>query len=232
MAMSGQYVLIFIMILLMQSCLVDAKRLSIAKQSSIGKFNGSMYTATTDSASSCAPHQHQLKYYNKLYSSSAANTFNGNIMYYALRAVEAHNNRTEPTVTAEDNATIANITDHSRFQPAGMELANKVICAKILQEIDVEASSISKTALCAWDYVCDYRANRFPNYLFKARCITTTCNGNCGPHNNRHNMCQSHGIHVTVLEMRDNCEEWVWGQEFLPLACTCTNDIMMKAESM
>ena len=214
----------------MQPCLVDAKRLRIAKQSSIGNLNGNMYTATTDSASSCAPHQHQLKYYNELYSSSAANNFNGNIMYYALRAVEAHNNRTEPTVTAEDNATIANITDHSRFTPAGMELTNKVICAKMLQEIDEVSSSISKTALCAWDYVCDYRADRFPNYLFKARCKTATCNGDCGPHN-RHNKCQSHGIHVTVLEMRDNCEEWVWGQELLQLACTCTNDVMMKAES-
>ena len=216
----------------MQPCLVDAKRFRIAKQSSIGNLNGNMYTATTDSASSCAPHQHQLKYYNELYSSSVANNFNGNIMYYALRAVEAHNNRTEPTVTAEDNATIANITDYSRFTPDGMELANKVICAKMLQEIDEVSSSISKTVLCAWDYVCDYRADRFPNYLFKARCKTATCNGNCGPYSNRHNMCQSHGVHMTVLEMTDNCEKWVWGQELLPLACTCTNDVMMKAESM
>ena len=232
MAKSGKCTLLFIMILLMQPCLLDAKVLRITKGSIIGNLNSNIYTATTDSESSCAPHRHQIKYYNGLYSSSVANNFNGNIMYHALRAVEAHNNRTESTVTAEDNATIANITDHSRFAPAGMELANKVICAKMLQEIDAEASMISKTALCAWDYVCDYREDRFPNYLFKARCKTTTCNGNCSPHNNRHNMCRSHGIHVTVLEMRDNCEEWVWGQELLPLACTCTNDIMMKAESM
>ena len=220
------------MILLMQSCLSDAKRFRIAKQSTMNNLNSSMYTATTDSASSCVPHQHQLKYYNELYSSSAANNFNGNIMYYALRAVEAHNNRTEPTVTAEDNATIANITDHSRFTPAGMELTNKVICAKMLQEIDEVSSSISKTALCAWDYVCDYKEDRFPSYLFKARCKSAKCSGNCGSHNNRHNMCQSHGIQVTVLEMRDNCKEWVWGQELLPIACTCTNDVMMKAKSM
>ena len=236
--MLGQYILLLIMILLMQPCsqLVDAKGLKIVRKSTISNLNSNMHSdmqaTTTDSASSCAPHQHQLKYYNKLYSSSVANNFNGNIMYYALRAGEAHNNRTESTVTAEDNATIANVTDHSRFAPAGMELANKVICAKILQEIDEVSSMISKTALCAWDYACDYRADRFPNYLFKARCKTAICNGNCSPHNNRHNLCQSHGIHVTVLEMRDNCEEWVWGQELLPLACTCTNDVMMKAESM
>ena len=39
-------------------------------------------------------------------------------MYYALRAVEIHNNSTESTVTAEDNATIDNITGYGRFAPA------------------------------------------------------------------------------------------------------------------
>ena len=230
--MSGQRILLATMIVLMHVCLLDARWLKIVRKSTASNLNGNMDTATTDSVLSCSPHQHQLKFYNKLYSSGAANNFNGNIFYYALRAVEAHNNMTESTVTAEDNATIANITDHSRFAPAGMELANKVICAKMLQEIDRVSSSILKTALCAWDYACDYKEDRFPNYLFKARCKTTTCNGNCSSDNNRHNMCQSHGIHVTVLEMRENCEEWVWGQELLPLACTCTNDVMMKAESM
>ena len=230
--MSRQHIVLVTMIALMQVYLLDARGLKIVRKSTESNLNGSMDTTTTTSASSCSPHQNQIKYYNKLYSSSAANNFNGNIFYYALRATEAHHNRTDSTVTAEDNAIIANITDHSRFSPAGMELANKVICAKMLQEIDVEASLISKTALCGWDYTCDYKEDRFPNYLFKARCKTATCRGNCGPHNNRHNMCQSHGIHVTVLEMRDNCEEWVWGQELLPLACTCTNDVMMKAESM
>ena len=215
----------------MQVCLLDARRMRIAKQSTVSNLNGNMHTTTTDSTSSCAPNQHQLKYYNGLYNNNAAGNFNGNILYYALKAVYTDNNRTKPVITAEDNATIANITDHSRFTPAGMDIANKIICAKMLQEIDAEASLISKTALCGWDYVCDYKADRFPNYLFKARCKTAKCNGNCGPHN-RHNMCQSHGVHVTVLEMRDNCGEWIWGQELLPLACTCTNDVMMKAESM
>ena len=207
MVKSRQYILLFLMIILMQPCLVDAK-VFIVRKYVVSNLNSNIHTATTDSASPCAPHQHQTKYYNGLYS-SVANNFNGNIMLYALRAVEAHNNRTEPTVIAEDNATIANITDHSRFTPAGMELANKVICAKLLQEIDEVSSMISKTALCAWDYVYDHRADRFPSFLFKARCKTATCNGNSGSHNNRHNICQSHGIHVTVLEMRDNCEEWV-----------------------
>ena len=151
--------LLFITILLIQPCLVDARALRIAEQSTIRNLNS---TTTNNSALPCAPHQHQIKYYNGLYSSSAANNFNGNIMCYALRAAEAHNNMTESTVTAEDNATIANITNHSRFAPAGMELANKVICAKMLQEIDEVLSMISKTALCAWDYACDYRADRCP----------------------------------------------------------------------
>ena len=229
MVASGQTKLLLIVIVLMQSaCLLDARAI---RQSTISNGKGNMQKATTDSSSSCSPNQHQIKYYNGLYSSSAANSFNGNILYYALKAVDTHNNRTASVITAEDNATIANITDLSRFAPAGMELANKVVCAKLLQEMDIEANLISKTALCGWEYICDYKADRFPSYLFKARCKTAKCNGNCGPHN-KHNMCQSHGIHVTVLEMRDNCAEWVWGQELLPLACTCTSDVIMKAESM
>ena len=220
MAMSKQNILLVIVIVSMQVCLLDARRLKIVRKSTVSNLNGNMDTATTDSASSCTPHQHQLKYYNKLYSSSVANNFNGNILYYALRAVEAHNNRTESTVTAEDNATIANITANRFLAPAGMELANKVVCAKLLQEIDEVSSMISKTALCSWEYDCDYRADRFPSYLFKARCKTGTCNGNCSPQN-RHNRCQSHGFYVNVLKKEGDCKNWVWGQELLPLACTC-----------
>ena len=172
---------------------------------------------------SCAPKDHQLKSYNSLY-----NTNNMNILYYVLKAVDTDKNRTDPTITAADNATITNITDTSRFIPAGMALTNKVVCAKLLQELDTESTLFSKTALCAWDYVCDYRADRYPHYLFKARCKTAKCNLRCGQ--DKHNMCQSHGIHVTVLEKRE-CSSWVWAQELLPLACTCTSESAMQAEN-
>ena len=34
------------------------------------------------------------------------------------------------------------------------------------------------------------------------------------------------GIHVTVLEMGENCEEWGFGvKKLLPIACTCTSDV-------
>ena len=125
------------------------------------------------------------------------------------------------TVTAENKAIVANISDHSRFSPAGMEAANKIVCAKVLQGIDVEVGLSASTALCDWDYVCDYRADRFPNYLFKARCKTLRCKGSCSQYNNKHNVCQSSGIHVAILEMRSNCEDWVWGQELIPLTCHC-----------
>ena len=54
------------------------------------------------------------------------------------------------------------------------------------------------------------------------------CSGNCSSEDNRHSMCQSHDIDMTVLQMR-KCGEWVWGQELLPIACTCTDDVLMKA---
>jgi len=66
------------------------------------------------------------------------------------------------TVTAENKAIVANISDHSRFSPAGMEAANKIVCAKVFQEIDVEVGLSASTALCHWDYICNYRADRFP----------------------------------------------------------------------
>lgn len=165
----------------------------------------------------CIPFQHQLKYYTCI-----ANSFNGNILFYALKALEIDRNMTKSEVTAEDIAIIANVTDPSRFIPsAGMELINKAVCAKVLQELDAELRLHSSTPLCGWDYVCDYRADRFPDYLFKARCKTARCHINsCSK---GHNMCLSYGIHVTVLEKRE-CKEWVWAQEFLPLNCYCATE--------
>ena len=238
---------IFILIVsMLQACLLDARRLRVAVQPAVvsSLHNNEFHTHTSDEMPTtgdngdptntippsnkpptCSPHEHQLKYYNGLYSS---NTFNGNILYYALKAVETHKNMTAPVATAEDNETIANITDQSRFIPAGMELVNKVVCAKLLQEMDAEASLFSSTALCAWDYVCDYEADRYPHYLFKARCKTSKCNVACS--HDKHHMCQSHGIHVTILEKRQ-CKEWVWGQDLLPLACTCTTEDIVQAEN-
>ena len=226
---------LLIVIVLLQTNLSEAKSLRVIRRQSraaaiVDAFGGSIN-------SSCAPEQYQLEYYNELYSTSAINSFSGNAFYYTLKAMEIHNNRSESAANsavitakdeAEDNAVIANITDHSRFAPAGMETANKVVCAQILHELDAEANAISSTAVCAWDYICDYKEDRFPHYLFKARCKTSMCSGNCSPENKRHNMCQSHGIHMTVLQMRGKCGEWVWGQELLPIACTCTRDVMMK----
>ena len=53
------------------------------------------------------------------------------MMYYGLRGVEAHNNRTKPTVTSEDNSTILII-----ILMIIADLHQLVICAKLLQDID------------------------------------------------------------------------------------------------
>ena len=224
----------YLVVALLQACLLDAKSLRGPRQSTLGSFGGNdadqqISEPTTSTDSSCLPSQDQLDFYSQLHSTTTVSALSGNTLYYAIRAMEAHNNRSMSTTnTAEDNAVIASINDHTRLTPAGMETANKVVCAQILYELDAEARVISNTAVCPWDYICDYKADRYPNYLFKARCKTSMCSGNCSPEDKRHNMCQSHGIHVTVLLMR-NCGEWVWGQELLPIACTCTNDVMMSA---
>ena len=252
MAMTSRKSLILIVIVLLQACLLNARQLRVAVIPAIASqlqsndpFASQLYTSPTtptnghpgntippsNAPPTCAPHKNQLKYYNGLYSTNSPNTFNGNILFYALKAVETHKNRSVSVVTAEENKTIANITDVSRFVPAGMDLVNKVVCAKILQEMDAEASLFSNTALCPWDYVCDYDASRYPHYLFKARCKTPKCNVTCSRETNQnHRLCQSHGIHVTILE-KSKCNVWVWGQELLPLACTCTSTEIMTAEN-
>ena len=233
--MSGK-LFFYLIVASLQAFLLDAKSLRGPRQStqSAASFGGNDLDQTTEPTtstdSSCLPSEDQLQLYGQLHSTTAINGLGVNTLYYAIRAMETHNHRTVSVSSpAEDNAVIASISDQSRFTPAGMETTNKVVCAQILQELDAEASVISNTAVCPWEYICDYRADRYPHYLLKARCKTSICSGNCSPEDNRHNMCQSHGIHVTVLQIRENCGEWVWGQELLPIACTCTNVIMMSA---
>ena len=223
------HLILILIIVAFSSCLAQSRARNFRR---IGKVSNRLVNTTYSTKEtihdldSCrSPKQLQLKYYNKLYKANARR-FTGNTVYYALKATKSQ------LFSAVNNDIVANITDYTRFTPAGMDLANKVVCAKILQEMDAETRLFSNTALCAWDYICDYKENRFPNYLFRARCKTAKCNGNCSEVNNHYNRCQSHGIHVTVLQMSGICGEWVWGQELLPIACTCTNDVMMKVESI
>ena len=232
--MLRQKILVIVVIALMQTSFLHAKSLGIAQKPAVvdekltsGNQPVTHSTKRTASASSstCSPTQDQLEQYGQLYNANAVSTFGGNLLYYALRAMQVHQSRlTGPATTAEeDNAVIASITDQNRFTPAGMETANRAICAKILQELDTEANLISKTALCAWDYYCDYRADRFPSYIFKARCRTKMYNGNCSQNNNGHGRCISHAKNMNVLEMRGSCGEWGLGYEVVQVACTCTS---------
>ena len=224
---SSENILLATVIMLMQAYLLQARSLRILDGL---QLTGNQSEALTNvkrrtADSSCSPvdiNPDQLEAILQLYSGTGSvSNFNGNTMIYALRAEQT---KSEPiTTTVEDNKVITNFDNLNRFIPAGMDLANKVVCARYLQELDAVANSISNTALCGWNYYCDYKANRFPNYLFKAKCRTPNCNGNCNKGNSSHNRCQSHGVHVTVLETGGNRQDWVWCQEFLPIACTCTS---------
>ena len=229
--MSMKTVLLIIVVVSVQACLLHAKSLRDARQSveaisSGGNDQQRINEGNVRSVdSSCSPDQDQLERYGQLLNTAAINDLSGNTLYYSLRATEAHNNRSVSVTTAEeDNAVISSISDQTRFAPSGMQTANKVICAKILQEMDEVASVISNTAACPWIYNCDYKADRFPNYLFKARCRTSRCSGDCSQENNIYSGCQSHGIYVTVLQMSGNCGEWLPSQFHLSVACTCGND--------
>ena len=223
------FLFLLVMVLFVQAFLVHSKSLRAVMDSSTAASNqpksNSSLTKRAAGGSSCSPSTSQQQYFNRLYSESRSiSSSNGNTMHYALRALQAERSRTASTIiTPQDNKLISSIKDQSRFIPAGMDSANKVVCAKILRELDGVANSISKTALCGWDYVCNFKADRFPNYLFKARCKTPKCNIKCNQGSSIHNGCQSHGIYVTVLFKKGSCTEWDWGQELLPIACTCAS---------
>ena len=226
---SGRKFSALIAIVLIQPCIIDANS-NYVEDESYEMTNRAARDSEVKVAL-CLPDQYQMDYYSELYTTNVVNSFSGNALHHALRAMEADKNRSEATTTAttaEEDKIITSNTDQTRFTPAGMDIANKVICANILKDMDAEASEISDTALCGWDYVCDYKPDRYPNYLFKARCKTARCKRSCSQEKNQHNICQSHGIHVNILQMRENCEEWVWGQELVPIACTCTIDVMQK----
>ena len=63
-----------------------------------------------------------------MYNINAVNSISGNTFYYILKAMEVHYNRTgsAKTVTVEDDAVI---TDQSMFTSAGIDIANKAVCA-------------------------------------------------------------------------------------------------------
>lgn len=216
---SGQEKLLLILVVSLQACLLLAKSIRVSEQPT-------RENVSTDSP--CSPDQHQQameQYYNELNTANVANSFNGNMLYYALRAMQAHENGTDPAmITEEDQALIENTRDHSRFRPAGMETANKVICARILQEMEKLVDAVSSTALCPWDYACDYKPDRFPHYLFSAQCLHSECSdANCIGQNSRRRQCIAHSIVVDVLKMEGNCGSWTWGEERITLACTCGN---------
>ena len=172
---------------------------------------------------SCQPNHQQLKYYSGLYNAHGVTTnFSGNILYYALKAMDMHNTSNSSSEEQPDPAI-----DHRRYSP-DMPKKSQVICSKMLVEMDSESRLFSKTSLCEWEYICEYKADRFPHYLFHARCTTEKCKGNCNGEHSHSYFCQAHGIYVAVMEKRSDCDDWVWGQDMLKVACTCTNKLLMR----
>ena len=238
--------------LCLQICSLEGRLLRVARQAAVvsdldenelpGTVTNSPDITTTQSTQpghlgntvppeppSCQPSHHQMKYYNGLYDKrSVSSSFNGNLLYYALKAMDVHSNASNSSSAESPTQELPDPKiDPSRYLPSTMPTKNKLVCSKILSEMDQESELFSKTSLCEWEYTCDYKTDRFPHYLFQARCTTDKCKGSCNGVHSHANVCQTHGIHVAVLEKRANCDDWVWGQEMLRVACTCTNKLLM-----
>ena len=107
--MKSGKIISYLVVALLQTCLLDARSLREPRQSTIGAggFGGIDIdqetmepTASTDS--SCLPSEDQLQFYSQLHSTTAINGLGGNTLYYAIRAMEAHYNRTVSTTTAAE----------------------------------------------------------------------------------------------------------------------------------
>ena len=132
-ATSVQIKLSFILlIVLLQACLLHARSLRVERQIAVSNVGSNDATTHEEDAfrvdSSCSPGQDQLEYYSKLYGANTATGSTGNTLYYATRAMEAHNNRTVSTTTAaEHNAVIANINNQGRITPTVKNTSYKVL---------------------------------------------------------------------------------------------------------
>ena len=114
---------------------------------------------------SCAPKDHQLKSYNSLY-----NTNNMNILYYVLKAVDTDKNRTDPTITAADNATITNITDTSSFCKSWIR--NQPCFPKQLYVLGIMYVTIEQTDILT---ICSRQDVKLQNVIFVVAKTSTTC---------------------------------------------------------
>jgi len=77
--------MLIVVVLSLQACLLDAKRLRVGRQSSIvsnlnGDSNVQTAIGTGIETKSCTPKQHQIKYYNEL-NTNATNSFDGNVFF-------------------------------------------------------------------------------------------------------------------------------------------------------
>lgn len=48
-------------------------------------------------------------------------------------------------------------------------------CNEMVRKLNNAAPSINSS--CPWDYSCDFKVNRFPQYIIQANCLKSHCNG-------------------------------------------------------
>jgi len=79
-------------------------------------------------------------------------------------------------------------------------------------------NEISPASLCPWSYELEHDINRYPQYMYQAKCNTTTCNGYSG---SKTCMCTPISYPMPVMK-RQSCNPATGMQSWSPISFTVT----------
>lgn len=73
---------------------------------------------------------------------------------------------------------------------------------------------------CPWEYSCDYNPNRFPAYVFQAKCTNTYWwDATFSPHNCKQIFYPIPVLYSTGCNPVTSKKNWEWRQEIVSVAC-------------
>ena len=109
-------------------------------------------------------------------------------------------------------------------------------CKEMTRKLNSVAPSTNSS--CPWEYTCEFKANRFPQYIIQANCLKTHCAG-CSEDGSREpGVCEAVEIPLTVYECSNEDQygsqlgsigintggEWI--KEHVRVACQCEHNVI------
>ena len=108
-------------------------------------------------------------------------------------------------------------------------------CNEMTRLLNNVAPSINSS--CPWEYTCEYKQNRFPQYLIQANCLKSFCEGcSSDDSTNEPGKCSPVEIPLSVYECTNDVNvvgslpvihtkgEWI--KERVRVACQCNHNVV------